>query len=311
MKVVLFCGGMGMRLREYSEAIPKPMVPLGYRPILWHVMKYYAHFGHKDFILCLGWKGDVIKNYFLHYDECVSNDFVISGGGNNVHLLHSDIHDWRITFVDTGTTTNIGQRLKAVAPHLEGEEVFLANYADGLTDLHLPDMVSFFHRHRAAASFLSVRPRQSMHAVHLKPDGQVARIAPMGDAGIWINGGYFVLRRDIFDYLQDGEEMVGEAFERLIAEGRLWGMPYEGFWGCMDTYKEKQALDDLVSQGYTPWEVWKKPANGEEAAQPQRRRPPAGEEHSAAKAGEPSNLLWTADPNDEDSALLLHRSQFI
>jgi Nucleotidyl transferase len=123
MKVVLFCGGFGMRMREYSEAVPKPMVPIGYHPILWHVMKYYAHYGHKDFILCLGYKADVIKKYFLEYDECVTNDFVITNGGRNVKLLNSDIHDWTITFVDTGLTSNIGQRLKAVEKHLQGGNV--------------------------------------------------------------------------------------------------------------------------------------------------------------------------------------------
>ena len=127
-----------MRMREYSEALPKPMVPIGYRPILWHVMKYYAHYGHKDFILCLGYKADVIKKYFLEYDECVSNDFVLSKGGKNLELLNSDIHDWNITFVDTGLTSNIGQRLKAVQEHLQGEEIFLANYTDGLSDVPLP-----------------------------------------------------------------------------------------------------------------------------------------------------------------------------
>ena len=137
MKVVLFCGGLGMRIRD-AEDLPKPMVQIGYRPILWHVMKYYAHFGHKDFILCLGHRADAIKNYFLNYNECVSNDFVLSGGGKNLELLNSDIHDWRITFVDTGINSNIGQRLKAVEKYLEGEEEFLANYSDGLTDLPLP-----------------------------------------------------------------------------------------------------------------------------------------------------------------------------
>jgi len=118
MKVVLFCGGLGMRMRDYSEDIPKPMVPIGYRPILWHVMKYYAHYGHKDIILCLGYKADVIKNYFLNYNECLSNNFVLSGGGREVTLLNSDIDDWKITFVDTGLTSNIGQRLKAVETYL-------------------------------------------------------------------------------------------------------------------------------------------------------------------------------------------------
>ena len=310
MKVVLFCGGMGMRLREYSEAIPKPMVPLGYRPILWHVMKYYAHFGHKDFILCLGWKADVIKNYFLRYDECVSNDFVISGGANNVQLLHSDIHDWRITFVDTGATTSIGQRLKAVQPHLEGEEAFLANYADGLTDLHLPELIDFFHQRQAVASFLSVHPRQSLHTVRMEPDGQVSRIEAMGEADLWINGGYFVLRREIFDYLHEGEEMVGPAFQRLIAEGRLFGMPYEGFWGCMDTYKEKQALDDLVAQGCAPWEIWKKLASGDNGSA-QRRRSAPNPQRDALKANRSSDNPRIPVADDPNPGLLLNRSLFI
>ena len=123
MKVVLFCGGLGMRMREYSEEIPKPMVKIGYRPILWHIMKYYSYFGHKDFILCLGYKGDIIKDYFLNYNECISNDFVLSQGGKKLQLLSSDIEDWNITFVDTGLSSNIAQRLKAVEKYLEGEEI--------------------------------------------------------------------------------------------------------------------------------------------------------------------------------------------
>ena len=138
MKVVLFCGGLGTRIREASESVPKPMVQVGDRPILWHVMKYYAHFGHKDFILCLGYKADVIKNYFVNYDEFMSNDFVLSNGGKDLKVFNSDIHDWTITFADTGTNSNIGQRLKAAEKYLEGEEVFLANYSDNLTDFHLP-----------------------------------------------------------------------------------------------------------------------------------------------------------------------------
>src|SRR5260370_18842271 len=157
MKVVLFCGGLGMRMREYSEAIPKPMVTIGYRPILWHVMKYYAHYGHKDFILCLGYKADVIKNYFLNYDECVSNNFVLSHGGRKLQLLNSDIHDWNSTFGDTGIGSNIGQRLKAVQSYLKGESVFLANYSDGVSDLPLPESLRHFRERRKIASFVSVR----------------------------------------------------------------------------------------------------------------------------------------------------------
>lgn len=256
MKVVLFCGGFGMRMREYSESIPKPMVNIGNRPILWHIMKYYAHFGHKDFILCLGWKAESIKRYFLEYDECVSNNFVLSGGGNRVELLNSDIDDWRITFVDTGTRANIGQRLKAVQPYLEGEEEFLANYTDGLSDVHLPDMIEDFRQKRSVASFLAVKPSQSFHSVRTRSDGTVTQIAPVARTGMWMNGGFFVFRQEFFDFLLEGEEMVEQPFQRLIAEGKLGSYRHDGFWSCMDTFKEKQDLDDLHNSGAPPWEIW-------------------------------------------------------
>ena len=144
MKVVLFCGGLGTRLREHSDTIPKPLVNVGYRPILWHLMRYYAHYGHKDFILCLGYRGDLIREYFLKYNECMSNDFTLSEGGRRVELHSSDIEDWRITFVDTGLHSNIGQRLLRVREHLRGEEVFLANYSDGLSDLPLDQHIADF-----------------------------------------------------------------------------------------------------------------------------------------------------------------------
>jgi glucose-1-phosphate cytidylyltransferase len=258
MKVVLFCGGQGLRIRDYSETIPKPMIPIGQQPILWHIMKYYAHFGHKDFILCLGWKGHVIREYFLNHNECLSNDFVLHTDGRKVELLQRDIDDWTITFVDTGQTANIGQRLKAVEKYLEGEEVFLANYSDGLTDVNLPDLVDFALRQRATATFLCVRSNQSLHRVDLGLDGRVSRIEPMGNSDIWINGGFFVMRREIFDCIGDGEELVVEPFSRLIEEGRLSAMKYEGFWGPMDTYKDKMLLDDIYSQGEAPWEVWRR-----------------------------------------------------
>lgn len=262
MKVVLFCGGLGMRLRAYDENVPKPMVPVGYRPILWHVMKYYAHFGHKDFILCLGYRADAVKQYFLHYDECLSNDFVLSGGGKDLDLLARDIDDWRITFCDTGLHANIGERLWAVREHLAGEEAFLANYADGLANLYLPDLVDFAEARRATACFASVQPTQSVHVVRAAPDGRVEHIRPIGEAGLRINGGYFYFRREIFDYLGPGEELVHAPFERLIAAGRLVAYPHDGFWACMDTFKEKQLLDDLYAQGTAPWELWKPQRNG-------------------------------------------------
>jgi glucose-1-phosphate cytidylyltransferase len=257
MKVVLFCGGRGMRLREFSEVIPKPMVPLGYRPVLWHVMKYYAHFGHRDFVLCLGYRADAIKQYFLNYDECTSNDFTMHGDRSKLDLHNSDIHDWKITFVDTGADANIGQRLKAVEPHLEGEEYFLANYSDGLTDFHLPDMVESFPASGRIAECLCVKTIQSYHTVRVSDDGRINNIMPISQADIWINGGYFMFNRQIFEYINDGEELVEEPFHRLMDKDLLGGRKYTGFFAGMDTFKDKQMLEELMDREQAPWQVWK------------------------------------------------------
>jgi len=259
MKVVLFCGGEGMRLRGYSEDVPKPMVTIGSRPVLWHVMKYYAHFGHKDFILCLGYKANVIKNYFLEYEESVSNDFVFSQGGRKLDFMQRDIDDWRITFVDTGLRSTIADRLRLVEPYLDGEEVFLANYSDSLTDFPLPQLIDEFQRRQDSyASFISVQPRSSsLDTVDLGQDGAVRAIKCMKDSNIWVNGGYFVLRKQVFRYIHPGEELVYEPFRRLISDGRVWSQKYSGFWQCMDTFKDKQILDELDASGSAPWCLWK------------------------------------------------------
>lgn len=257
MKVVLFCGGMGMRLKEHAESLPKPIVPVGDRPIIWHVMKYYAHYGQKDFILCLGYKSAVIKDYFLRYNEAVSNDFVMSQGGKNLQLLGTDIQDWTITFADTGLTSNIGQRLKAVEPYLYGEEVFLANYSDGLTDYPLPQMIDHFMASGKVAAFLCVPPPQSFHMVSLGEGHSVTSIQRLSRSGLHVNGGYFIFRKQIFDYMREGEELVEEPFLRLVDEGLLAGYRHDGFWMPMDTFKDKQLLEDMYARGSAPWEVWK------------------------------------------------------
>jgi glucose-1-phosphate cytidylyltransferase len=257
MKVVLFCGGLGTRLREYSETIPKPMVPIGHRPMLWHLMKYYAHYGHTDFVLCLGYRGDLIRQFFLTYDECMSNDFELSGGGREIRLYGRDIQDWRITFADTGLHSNIGQRLSSVEKYLEGEDTFMANYSDGLSDLPLDDYVEEFRRRDKVASFLSVRPSQSFHVVATGADGLVSDIRPVDGSAFRINGGFFIFKKSIFDYMRPGEELVQEPFQRLIAKGELLAHENHGFWAAMDTFKDKQRLDDMEAQGKTPWAVWK------------------------------------------------------
>jgi glucose-1-phosphate cytidylyltransferase len=262
MKVVIFCGGLGMRLREVGEDIPKPMVPIGHRPILWHLMKYYAHYGHTDFILCLGYRGDVIKKYFLNYEETSSNDFVLSGGGREIELMNRDISDWRITFADTGVNANIGQRLMAVRKYLTDEDAFLANYADGLTDMHLPSALERFASRGKIGNFVSIRPNLSFHAVSGLADGRVSEIKPVRETDLRINTGFFMFRREIFDYMRPGEELVEQPFQRLIAADQLHAYAYDGFTSSMDTFKDKQHFDDLYSRGTAPWEVWLRQQSG-------------------------------------------------
>lgn len=257
MKVVLFCGGLGTRLRDSSGGLPKPMVNIGSKPILWHIMKYYAHYGHKDFVLCLGYKGDVIKNYFLNYDQDLSGDITLSQGNKQIHIKESDIRDWSITLADTGLKSNIGQRLKAVEKYVNDEDVFLANYADGLTDLPLPEMIDYFLKSGKIGCFICVKPSQTFHIVNLGDGNLVRNIRYVRDTDITINGGYFIFRKEIFQYIRDGEELVCEPFQRLIEENQLTAYPYDKFWYCMDTFKEQQELNDMHDRNIAPWVVWK------------------------------------------------------
>ncbi len=272
MKVVLFCGGQGLRMRGAAASgngadLPKPMVPLGNRPILWHLMKYYAHFGHTEFILCLGYKGATIKEFFAGYQEWISNDFVLSGGGARLELLNRDMDDWRITLLDTGQDANIGERLMAVRPFLEGEAMFLANYSDGLTDCPLPAITDRLIDTGAVAACMVSRPNISLHMVNHDKAGLVTDVLDAEQANAWINAGFFAFRQEIFDYMRPGEELVLEPFQRLIAERRLAAYPYEGFWRCCDTFKDLQTLESLLARGPAPWEVWRRAAPARSVAE--------------------------------------------
>ncbi len=263
MKVVLFCGGQGLRMRGavgdgHGADLPKPMVPLGTRPILWHLMKYYAHFGHTDFILCLGYKGATIKEFFAGYQEWISNDFVLTGGGARLELLKRDMDDWRITLLDTGLDANIGERLLAVRPFLRDEDVFLANYSDGLTDCPLPAITGRLMQTDAVAACMIARPNISLHLVSHDRDGRVTGVLDAEQADAWINAGFFAFRSTIFDYMRPGEELVLEPFRRLIAARKLVAFPYTGFWRCCDTFKDLQTLEGLLAHGPAPWELWRR-----------------------------------------------------
>ena len=258
MKVVLFCGGLGTRLREHSDIIPKPLVNIGPRPIIWHLMRYYAHYGHKDFIVCLGYRGDSIRDYFINYDHYLMGDVTLDGSKGIVLPEQSEIADWKITFVDTGLHSNVGQRLLRVRKYLEDEPMFLANYSDQLSDLPLNSYVSEFEKTDAAVGLLSVKPSsQSYHCVNLDEDGHVNSLELISESDYWINGGYFVMRNDVFDYINEGEDMVEEPFIRMAADRKLWSKRYSGFWKAMDTFKDKITYDRMWGSEDIPWFVWK------------------------------------------------------
>ncbi|ULE32409.1 glucose-1-phosphate cytidylyltransferase [Mycobacterium sp. IDR2000157661] len=258
MKVVLFCGGYGMRMRTAEhDVIPKPLQMVGPRPLLWHVMRYYAHYGHREFVLCLGYGAEMIKDFFLNYRETESNDFVMNRGA--VELLGSDIADWTITFVDTGVESAIGERLRRVRPHLGDDPYFLANYADVLTDAPLDTIVDRVLAAKAAASMLIVPPQESFHCVDVAPDGDVKEILPVSRFPLGVNGGYFVLSREVVDLIPEGGDLVGDALEKLSGTGRLIGYRHDGFWKPADTFKERAELDAGYRLGDRPWMVWESP----------------------------------------------------
>jgi glucose-1-phosphate cytidylyltransferase len=256
MKVVLFCGGLGTRLREHSETIPKPLVNIGYRPIIWHLMRYYAHFGHTDFVLCLGYRGDLIKQYFVNYADWAANDFVLTEGGRKIEPLTRDLEDWRITFVETGLHSTIGERLLAVREHVGEDEFFLANYSDALTDLPLDAYIGEVQKRNVVAGMIAVKPWQSFHSVTAGADGVVEHLGPIRESSFWLNGGFFVFRRDIFDFIGPKEELVEQPFQRLIEKRQLYAHRHAGFWAAMDTFKDKITFDRMHGRGDTPWKLW-------------------------------------------------------
>jgi glucose-1-phosphate cytidylyltransferase len=262
MKVVLFCGGLGMRMREGTNDAPKPMAMIGDRPLLWHVMRYYAHFGHTDFILCLGYGARAVKEYFLNYDETLTNDFALAGGGHDVTMFSTDLSDWNITFIDTGRSSSVGERLMKVRRYVEHEPMFLANYADTLTDAPLDENIACFARSDAVGSLLAVPPVSSHHVIELDDGGFVTGVRTFDDLMQWENGGYFVLRPEIFDALREGEDLVPHAMMRLAAQKQMLAQPYSGFWRAIDTFKDRAEMESLYESNRAPWMVWSGDRNG-------------------------------------------------
>ncbi|ANY06089.1 sugar phosphate nucleotidyltransferase [Pseudonocardia sp. HH130630-07] len=254
MKVVLFCGGYGMRMRDGASDLPKPMHPVGPRPLIWHVMRYYAHFGYTDFVLCLGYGAHHIKNYFLDYDETESNDFVLHRG--EVVLLGSDVQDWNITFVHTGLDSPIGERLRRVRALLADDEMFHANYADVLTDAPLDAMVERFAGTDAVGQLMAVPPQSAFHCVDVTEDGRLASITTLQEMPLWENGGYLMFRPEVFDHLGPGCDLIGDVCTPLAAAGRMSAYRHRGFWQPADTVKERNALEAAYQGGSRPWMLW-------------------------------------------------------
>jgi glucose-1-phosphate cytidylyltransferase len=198
----------------------------------------------------------MIREYFLNYSDCLSTDFTWSEGGRKIELHGEGISDWRITFVDTGMHSNLGERLLRVREHVKDEPWFLANYTDGLSDLALPPFIQEAQRRDSIASFISVRPSHSFHSVHCDADGMVSELEPMSGSDTWVNGGYLVLKQEVFDYIRGGEELVEEPFKRLTAQRKLWTRRHNGFWAAMDTFKDKINFDRMDAKGECPWKVW-------------------------------------------------------
>jgi glucose-1-phosphate cytidylyltransferase len=256
MKVVIFCGGLGVRMGDETKRTPKPMIQIGGKPILWHIMRYYAAWGHHDFILCLGYKAEVIKEYFLSYEGALFNDFVLrqdASGRNTLERLPNPLDAMRITFVDTGIDATIGERLKAIEPHLGDETEFLATYGDGLTDAPLPDVITSFRESGKMAMCLAVHPQYNVHLVETNPDGTVRAVEDLSESSVRINGGFFVFKREILDLIRPGDDLVVETFAELIKRGELLALRYEGFFCAMDTIKDRQRLESLHQTGDAPW----------------------------------------------------------
>jgi glucose-1-phosphate cytidylyltransferase len=259
MKVVILCGGLGTRLREETEFRPKPMVEVGGRPILWHIMKTYAHYGFREFVLCLGYRGNVIREYFLNY-EAMSNDFTIALGANGRKIEYHGAHDeqnFRVTLVNTGAETMTGGRVKRVESHIDGD-LFMVTYGDGVADVNVCKLLDFHRSHGKIATMTAVRPVSRFGLLDFDASGQVKSFAEKPQVEGWINAGYFVFNRRFFDYLSGGDGCIMEQqpLARLVEDNQLVAYQHEGFFHAMDTYREYEALNRIWSFDKAPWKVW-------------------------------------------------------
>ena len=259
MKVVILAGGMGTRISEESYLKPKPMIEIGGMPILWHIMKDYSLFGFNEFILCLGYKGYMIKEYFANY-FLHQSDVTIDVKMNKIKVHKSTSEPWQVTLVDTGLTTMTGGRLQKVRPYI-GNETFMLTYGDGVSDIDIKELVKFHKSNKRYATLTAVQPVGKFGAMEINNKNKVIsfREKPRGD-GSWINGGFFVLEPDVFDYIKKGDDTIWEKepLEDLAKDNQLTAYKHNGFWQCMDTLRDRTQLEELWAQGNAPWKLWKR-----------------------------------------------------
>ena len=258
MKTVILCGGRGTRLGEHGAAVPKALIKIGERPLLWHLLKIYGHHGLNDFVLCLGYLGDAIKRYFLEH-HWLYTDFTLKmsqTGDYRLHKQEASSEDWNITFAETGLNTNTGGRIKLIEKYIGDDQTFCVTYGDGLADIDLPALIEFHRSHGKIATLTAVHPRSSFGLLKLAEDNAITEFVEKPVMKEWINGGFFVFNRGVFDYLTDDCVLEREPFERLSQERELMAYPHTGFWKCMDTYKDNVEFNQLWDAGQAEWKVW-------------------------------------------------------
>ena len=257
MKAVILAGGLGSRLAEETEIRPKPMVEIGDWPILWHIMKIYAHYGFKEFVIALGYKGEYIKRYFLDY-QILNSDFSIRLASGKVEMLQSDSEDWTVHFIETGIDTQTGGRIQRLA-HLLGNETFMMTYGDGVSDVDLRKLIAFHRSHGKLATVMAVRPPSRFGGLVFDGDSVVEFLEKPQIGEGWINGGFFVLEPEVMDYISNDEDIFERGpMSQLAADGQLMAFRHDSFWQPMDTLREVRLLRDLWDSGKAPWKLWGK-----------------------------------------------------
>jgi len=259
MKVVILCGGQGTRMREETEYRPKPLVEIGGKPVLWHIMKLFATHGLREFVLCLGYRGNMIKDYFLNY-EALNNDFTIRLGAKHqleFHGAHTE-QDYQVTLADTGLDAMTGARVARVTRYL-GDDTFMVTYGDGVSNVDIPKLLAYHHAHGKLATMTVVHPISRFGIVDINTGGQVTDFAEKPRADGWMNAGFFVFNRKVLDYLSTEPECILERdpLEKLTADGQLMGFQHDGFFYAMDTYREYLYLNELWNSGEAPWAIWR------------------------------------------------------